>query len=174
MTGLRFHFLDDARGEDARLAAAILADCLSRQGFQSNAKGTSVAVEAAPRRERDAEEVFVVLDEHLLASAEVLCRLDSRSAVVVCSARPARTLKHELGRFTAGVATVDASGIAIDEGADPVVAVLGGAARAIPLIDPEVLSASVWNTFDRQLPYAAQAAVRAFDLGYAQTQLALA
>lgn len=173
MTALRFHFLDGARGEDAAMAASILADSLSRQGYAAEACGSSVQIQAELRRESEPEEIYLVLHEELLADPNLLSRLDRKSAVVVCSARPARVLCHELGRFTAGVTTVDADGIAMDEGADPVVVLLGGAARALPVIDPDALCASVWHFFDRDLPYAAHAAIRAFDLGYMQAQQAI-
>lgn len=173
MTALRFRFLDGARGEAGATAAAILADCLSRQGYAAKACGRSVQIQAELRRETEPDEIYLVLHEELLADPGLLSQLDRKSAVVVCSARPARVVRHELGRFTAGVTTVDADGIAMDEGADPVVAMLGGAARALPVIDPDALCASVWNYFDRDLPYAAHAAIRAFDLGYMQAQQAI-
>lgn len=180
MREVRFHFIaaeDEGAGsrggEDTRLAAAILSDSLSRQGCRSAAQGGTVVVNAPVRREREPEEVFVLLDESQLQNTGLLERLDPKSAVLVCSARPARTLRHELGRSTSGVATVDAHGIAVDEGADPVVAALGAAARLVSFIDADVLCASVWNTFDRVFPYAARAAMRAYDLGYVQAQAAL-
>ncbi len=178
MRSVTFHFLtadygQPRGGEEARLAAAILHNCLSRQGYPSTLDGNKVTATVPQRRESDPEEIYLLLDETLLDSPEILTHLDHRSAVVVCSARPAKVLRHQLGRMTAGVAAVDACGIAMEEGADEVTALLGGAARMLPFIDPDVLCASVWNTFDREFPYAARAAMRAFDLGYMQTQQAI-
>jgi len=173
MSELRFHFIDDAGGEDARLAASILGDCLSRQGYRATVIGGEVTVDATARRQSDPEDAYIVLDEILLTQSDLLGCLGGKTMVVVGTARPARILRHELGRFVASVTTVDASGIAMDEGADRVVALLGGAARAVSLIDPDALSASVWANFDRELPYAAHAAMRAFDQGYSQAQSAI-
>jgi len=170
LSELRFQFIDGKGGEQAHLAAAILSDCLSRQGYDSTSGDTGVVASRGTQSGSDPERIFVVLAEDLLADTSLLAQLNSRSSVVVCSARPASTLRHELGRFTARVTTVDAEGIAADAGADPLVALLGGAARAVPLLDPDILGTSVWSAFDRSLPYAAQAAVRAFDQGYMQAQ----
>jgi hypothetical protein len=177
MRTVRFHFIagDSMVGteEDACVAAAILANSLTRQGYEATAEGPIVTTYAPARRESEPDNILVVLDEEALHDEGLLGRLDRNSAVIVCSARPARILRHELGRFTAGVAAVDGSGIAMEEGSDPVVALLGGAARMVPFIDPDVLCATVWNYYDRSFPYAARAAMRTFDLGYMQAQQAL-
>lgn len=174
MHEVRFHLIScDASDIDSGLAAAILADSLRRQECRARLEGTMVTVPAGQSRPQDPFDVFILLDEVLLSDPQVLSRLHARSALVVCSARPARMLRQRLGRDTAGVATVDASGIATDEGTDPVAAVLGAAARLVSFIDPEALSAAVWTSFDHGFPYAAKAATRAFDLGYMQTQQAL-
>lgn len=172
MGELRIHFLDNSYGEDGRLAARVLAECLNRQGLENRVEDGVLHVSAPTRRATDPSEVYVVLDETLLNRPSLLGQIDRKTGVVVCSARPARTLQHELGRFTAGVTAVDASGIGMHEGADPVMAMLGGAARMLPWIDRDMLSSSVWAVYDNHLPYAAHAALRAFDQGYAQAQLA--
>lgn len=178
MRQVTFHFIGAGGsiqnpGEDAHLAAAILTNCLSRQGYASTAEEHMVRVEAPVRRESDSEHIYVMLDEKPLASSDFLSQVDRSTTVVIGSARPARILRHELGRFAAGIASVDASGIALEEGTDPVAALLGGAARVVPFIDPDVLCASIWSTFDREFGYGARAAMRAFDLGYMQAQQAL-
>lgn len=177
MHEVHFHFVattaqtKQTNAEEACLAAAILSNCLTRQGCVSTAKENTVVVTAPNQRENDPDQIFIVLDESLL-TPDLIERFDRHCAVVLCSARPARTVRLQLGRSPACVTTVDATGIAMDEGSDPVVAMLGGAARMLPFIDPDVLCASVWNNFDRDLPYAARAAMRTFDAGYIQAQQA--
>lgn len=178
MRQVTFHFIGAGgsirhAGEDAHLAAAILANCLSRQGYRSAALGHTVQVEAPSRRDSESEQIYVMLDEQPMSDADLLKQIDRTTTVVIGSARPARILRHELGRFAAGIASVDASGIAMEEGSDPVAALLGGAARIVPFIDPDVLCAAIWSTFDREFGYGARAAMRAFDLGYMQAQQAL-
>jgi pyruvate ferredoxin oxidoreductase gamma subunit len=73
----------------------------------------------------------------------------------------------------ATLVAVDAQGIAADEGAAPTPALLGGVARLLPFLDPDVLGATIWTAYDHGLPYAARAALRAFDLGYSQAERAL-
>jgi hypothetical protein len=175
---VHFHFIATAAetkqtdAHEACLAAAILSNCLTRQGCVSTANGNTVVANALNRRENDPDQIFIVLDESSL-TPDLVERFDQHCAVVLCSARPARTVHLQLGRAAACITTVDATGIAMDEGSDPVVAMLGGAARMLPFIDPDVLCASVWNNFDRDLPYAARAAMRTFDAGYIQAQQAI-
>lgn len=175
MHEVHFHFLATAAeseqtdAKEACLAAAILSNCLRRQGYASVATENTLVTKAANRRENDPDQIFIVLDEALLTPA-LINQLDRHCAVVLCSARPARMVRLQLGRSTACITTVDATGIAMDEGSDPMVAMLGGTARMLPFIDPDVLCASVWNNFDRVLPYAACAAMRTFDAGYIQAQ----
>lgn len=166
----QFFFVDDAGGGDAHLAASILADCLTRQGYTCAAEQESVSVEAPDGTSR---EVIVLLHESLLDHPVVRAHLDSSATVVVCSARPAKVLLERLARQPAGVITVDASGIAFEEGADPVTALLGGAARTTSWIDPDVLCAAIWASYDREFAYGARAAIRAFDQGYIQAQEAM-
>lgn len=177
MQDVRFHFIADgaenASKEEARLAAAILSDCLSRQGYSTASDDHTVSVTVPSLEEDEATQIFVVLEERLLTHPDLLTRMDGSSAAVVCSARPASVLASELGRFTAGLASVDASGIAMEEGSDPVLAMLGAAARMVKFIDPEALCHSIWSTYDRTYAYAARAAVRVFDLGYMQAQQAM-
>lgn len=163
-------FVDDAKGEEACLAAAILADCLTRQGYQCSTRDESVTVDLPGAAQ---QQLFVLLDEALLNHPVVRAHLDSSATVVVCSARPARTVLDGLGRCPAGLVTVDALGIAFEEGADPVTALLGGAARSAAWIDPDTLCAAIWASYDREFAYGARAAIRAFDQGYSQAQQAL-
>jgi Pyruvate/2-oxoacid:ferredoxin oxidoreductase gamma subunit len=175
MQAVRFHFLASdgtnlGNTADARLAATILANCLSRQGYRGQAAGNTVLATLPDHSEQDPGQVFVVLNEAALPSLEQIEPVDRRSAIIVCSARPARVLQKQLGRLFAGVVTVDAEGIAEEEGSDPVLAMLGGAARMVSFIDLDALSAAIWSAYDRELPYAARAAVRTLDLGYMQAQ----
>lgn len=168
--GMRhFFFVDDAGGEEASLAASIWADCLSRQGFASTVQGEWVSVAGPDDQD---QRFFLLLDESLLDHPVVRANLDAQSLVVVCSARPARVVLDRLGGRLASVVTVDASGIAFEAGADPVSALLGGAARIAPWIDPDVLCAAIWASYDREFSYGARAAIRAFDQGYWQAQQA--
>jgi hypothetical protein len=171
MPELHLHFVAFERSNPPCVeAAAILCESLRRQGFASSVLGRSVTINMPERPASEPDQIYVVLDEQLLSEVELLNRFDRQSAVVICSARPVQTLRHELGRYTAAIATVDAEGIGDDEGASPVIALLGGAARMLPFIDAEQLGIAIWMKYDRSFPYAARAAVRAFDLGYAQTQ----
>lgn len=175
MRNVRFHFLAagclaGGSSEELDLAALILANSLSRQGYDCSVQANSVVVSNPP--EHSPDQVFLLLDEVLLRTPDLLSQVSGDSAVVVGSARPAHFLRQQMGRTVSDVAAVDVSGIATEAGADPLVALLGGAARCIPLIDREALCASVWHTYDRGLPYAARSALRALDLGYSQTQLA--
>jgi hypothetical protein len=177
MCEVHFHFLTSkgtANGctAEASKAAAILANCLSRQGCSGETAENLVVANLPTERGDEPENVFVVLDDGALHSLGQFEQNGSRSAVIVCSARPAHMLQKELGGFNATITTVDAEGIAMDEGSDSMVAVLGGAARMVSCLDPEALFAAVWSTYDRGLPYAAQAAMRTFDLGYMQAQQA--
>ncbi|MFZ5814905.1 MAG: hypothetical protein ACOY93_06335 [Bacillota bacterium] len=167
----QFFFVDDAGGEEAELAASILADCLQRQGYPCLLSDASVTMEGPGSEE---ELIFLLLEESLLDHPLVRAHLDPQSLVVVCSARPARVVLDRLGGQPAGVVTVDAAGIAFEAGADPVTALLGGAARAAAWIDPDVLCAAIWASYDREFAYGARAALRAFDQGYVQAQQALA
>jgi hypothetical protein len=159
--------------QDWRLAAAILQDGLARQGYACRTEANTVVIELPAEPDASPAAVLVVPDQSMLAEPGVLTRLDANQAVVVGSARPARTLAGELGPFAAGVAAVDAAGIAEEEGADTLVALLGGIARVAPFIDQEALCAAVWAAYDRGFGYMARSAMRAFDLGYRQTQVAL-
>lgn len=165
-----FFFVDDAGGEEAAMAAHIWADCLTRQGCRCSVQDEQVTVAGPDDQEQP---IFVLLDESLLEHPVVRANLDRQSLVVVCSARPARVVLDRLGGLPAGVVTVDASGIAFEAGADPVTALLGGAARIAPWIDPDVLCAAIWANYDREFAYGARAAIRAFDQGYWQAQQAL-
>lgn len=176
MRTVRFHFLaagclSGGSSEELDLAALILANSLSRQGYDCRVRENSVVV-ANPPADSPAQ-VFLLQDEVLLCTPDLLSQVHGDTAVVVGSARPAHMLREQMGPTLADVASVDACGIATEAGADPLVALLGGAARCIPLIDREALCATVWHTYDRGLPYAARSALRALDLGYSQTQLAL-
>jgi hypothetical protein len=164
-----FFFIDDAGGEEAQLAAAILADSLTRQGHSCTVREEWVSTEGPSDQE---QRIFLLLDETLLDHPVVRANLDHRSTVVVCSARPARVVLDRLEGQPASVVTVDASGIAFEAGADPVTALLGGAARTAPWIDPDVLCAAIWACYDREFAYGARAAIRAFDQGYLQAQQA--
>jgi len=165
----RFLFLDNSTGEAARQAASILADCLSRSGYDSACHCDIVTI-AGP--EVPDETYILLLDESMISHPVTRAHLNQRSTVVVCSARPARLLLEQLGARPAGLVAVDASGIAFDQGADPLIALLGGAARTAPWIDPDVLSAAIWASYDREFAYGARAALRAFDQGYIQAQQA--
>lgn len=165
-----FFFVDDSRGEEAGLAAAIWADCLTRQGLRCKVDGEWVSVSGPGTRD---QRCFVLLEESLLDHPVVRANLDEQSLVVVCSARPACVVLDRLGGRPAGVVTVDASGIAFEAGADSVSALLGGAARIAPWVDPDVLCAAIWASYDREFAYGARAAIRAFDQGYWQAQQAL-
>jgi hypothetical protein len=146
---------------DCQLGAAIIADSLCRQGYPCRTVNDGIVVVDTP----DAPlSIHVVMDDTLIDAAR------SASAVVVASARPARTLQNHLVR--PAVAAVDAEGLAEQEGADPIVAVLGAAARLLPILNYESLAASVWAAYDRGFGYEARAALRAFDLGYKQAQVA--
>jgi hypothetical protein len=145
---------------DCQLGAAILADSLTRLGYPCHTSSGTVVVETpeAPWS------IHVVLDDaHLEAAADA-------SVVVVASARPAAALQKRLVR--PAVATVDADGLAEQEGTDPVVAVLGAAARLLPFLDYDALAASIWTAYDRGFGYEARAALKVFDLGYKQAQVA--
>lgn len=165
-----FFFVDRACGDDAKLAASILADCLTRQGLRCAVQSESVTV-GGP--DEDPRQIFVLLEESLLEHPIVRAHLDSSATVVVCSARPARVVLDRLGGLPAGVVTVDGFGIAFEAGSDPVTALLGGAARTAPWIDPDVLSAAIWASYDREFAYGARAAIKAFDQGYLQAQQAI-
>ncbi len=163
----RFFFVDDARGVEAHLAASILADCLARQGYACTCTEEAVTV---PSPDDVDEQCFLLMEESLIDQPIVRAHLDQDSTVVVCSARPARYLLERLNGRPAGLVAVDASGIAFEQGTDPVTALLGGAARAASWIDPDVLSAAIWASYDREFAYGARAALRAFDQGYVQAQ----
>lgn len=165
-----FFFVDDECGEDAQLAASILADCLTRQGHRCTVQEESVSVDDPAG---ETQQVFILLKESLLAHPIVRARLDKGATVVVCSARPARVVLDRLGGQPAGVVTVDACRIAFEAGSDPVTALLGGAARTAPWVDPDVLCAAIWASYDREFAYGARAAIRAFDQGYLQAQQAV-
>ncbi|MFZ5827347.1 MAG: hypothetical protein ACOY94_23860 [Bacillota bacterium] len=165
-----FVFVDSACGADAQLAASILADCLGRQGLRCTVRNESVTVDDPDEEPR---QVLVLLEESLLEHPIVRAHLDSTTTVVVCSARPARIVLDRLGGLPAGVVTVDGFGIAFEAGSDPVTALLGGAARTAPWVDPDVLCAAIWANYDREFAYGARAAIKAFDQGYLQAQQAV-
>lgn len=165
-----FFFVDGTGSDEAGLAAAIWADCLSRQGYSCSLKDETVSVSGPDDQE---QRVFILLEESLLDHSVVRANLDRHSLVVVCSARPAQLVMDRLGGRPAEVVTVDASGIAFEAGADPVSALLGGAARTAPWMDPDVLCAAIWASYDREFAYGARAAIRAFDQGYWQAQQAV-
>jgi hypothetical protein len=174
MRNYHFHFMAvGSANDEAQMAATILTHCLQRQGYRAGLTGTTVTVMAPAQRLDEPETILILLDESQLAEPQVLNQIDNKCAVVVCSARPARMLQHELGRFSAGITTVDATGIANDEGSDPVVAMLGAAARMVHFIDADRLGTAIFACYDRSLPYAALAAMRTFDMGYMQAQLSL-
>lgn len=166
-----FCFMDGTNSQEGRSAAAIWARCLSRQGVACTLAEQTVTAYGLPETDEGPNEIFILLDEGLMEQRELEGRLHGQSAVVVPSARPAGVLRQRLGE-TAAIVAVDATGIALDEGADLISALLGGAARAVPWVDPDVLCAAIWCHYDRDFAYTARAAIRAFDLGYAQAQRA--
>lgn len=155
-----------------RRAAAILSESLSRQGFDCHREANTVVIDLLNAPEGAVEAVLVVPDPDLLARTDVRQQLGTGQALVVGTARPARKVWQQLDQSPAGVVAVDAAGIAEEEGCDPEVALLGGLARLMPFVDPEALCASVWNAYDTGFAYLARAAMRTFDVGYRQAQLA--
>lgn len=156
-------FVDHGPGTDARLAASILAQGLRQQGRHPELGSQSVTFETATPCP---PQVLVLLSEDLLHEPVILSAVDGDTVVVLCSARPAHDIAEELGRPAARVACVDGEGIAAEQGTDQVIALLGGAARMVPDICLECLTASVWSAYDDQFAYGARAAARALDLGY--------
>jgi hypothetical protein len=170
---IRFPEPGSRNDQDWRLAAAILSDGLARQGYACRTEANTVVIELPTESADLPDSVLVVPDPATLAQPDLRRRLDRHNAVVVASARPARTLRQELADIPARVAAVDADGIAEAEGADTLVALLGGIARLVPFIDHEALCAAVWTAYDRGFGYTARSAMRTFDLSYRQTQVAL-
>lgn len=164
MRTITITFVDHGAGTDARLAASILAQSLRTQGRHPEHSSQSVTFETTTPCP---PQVLVLLSEELLHEPVILNAVDSETAVVLCSARPAHDIAGELGRPAARVACVDGEGIAAEQGTDQVIALLGGAARLVPEICLECLTASVWSVYDDQFAYGARAAARALDLGYA-------
>jgi hypothetical protein len=167
MRTITITFVDHGLGTEARQATTILASALMAQGRHPQQDAQSVTFTT---NNPGPAQVLVLLDEALLHEPVILNAVDSDTAVVLCSARPAKVVLDEMGRPAARLATVDAEGIADEEGTDPVIALLGGAARMVPEICIERLTASVWNAYDRDFAYGARAAARALDLGYTLTQ----
>lgn len=167
MRNVTITFVDHGQGTEARQAATILAGALMAQGRQPALNGQSLTFAS---QNAGPAQILVLLHEDLLLEPVIMNAVDSETAVVLCSARPAQMVLAEMGRPAARLATVDADGIADEEGTDRVVALLGGAARMVPEICLERLTASVWNAYDRQFGYGARAAARALDLGYTLTQ----
>jgi hypothetical protein len=163
MRTITITFVDHRQGTEARQAAAILAGALMAQGRHPELTAQSVTFTTTTP---SPAQVLILLHEDLLQEPVILDAVDSETVVVLCSARPAETVLCEMGRPAARLATVDAEGIADEEGTDQIVALLGGAARMVPEICLEMLTASVWNAYDRHFGYGARAATRALDLGY--------
>lgn len=110
---------------------------------------------------------LVLLAEWLVATTV----LKGARAVVVDSAKPPRVLLQRVERRPRCLAAVDATGIAQDEGTDPVVPLLGAAAIALPELDTDALCSAIWGHYDSHFGYAARSALRAFDLGLRQATL---
>lgn len=159
-------FVDHGPGTDARRATSILANSLQTQGRLLEHSAQSVTFES---KSPSPPQVLVLLHEELLHEPVILNAVDGDTVVVLCSARPAESVIGELGRPAARLACVDAEGIADEAGTDQVIALLGGAARMVPDICIECLTASVWGAYESQFAYGARAAARALDMGYTLT-----
>jgi hypothetical protein len=138
---------------DAERAAAILAGALRRQGYVCTTRDAAVTVNTP-----GPDSVLITLDETIASTAD---------AVVVGSARPSCLLQDRLSP-RAPLTAVNACDIAADEGADAIVPLLGGAARALPFIDADALGEAVWAEYDWGFGYGARAALKAFQQGYQQ------
>ncbi|HLO01821.1 MAG TPA: hypothetical protein VK191_01775 [Symbiobacteriaceae bacterium] len=167
MRTITITFVDHGPGTDARLAASILAQSLRTQGRHPEHSSQSVTFQTT---NASPPQVLVLLSEDLLHEPVILNAVDSETAVVLCSARSPHDVAGELGRPAARVSCVDGEGIAAEQGTDQVIALLGGAARMVPDICIECLTASVWSAYDSQFAYGARAAARALDLGYTLTE----
>lgn len=171
-------FVDGDSRCGARQAADILAETLRRQGLDCTASPERPVVHVQGRRgalrlagdESGRADLLVVLDECLLARADLRRTLNPDGTLVVATPRPPHALRRGLRWFGGTTATVDADGIGEETGAEPATALLGAVARATGFIDPEILGTVTWVAYDRLWPYAAVAATRAMSEGYRRVQ----
>ncbi|BDG59020.1 2-oxoacid:acceptor oxidoreductase family protein [Caldinitratiruptor microaerophilus] len=173
-------FVDGDNRCGARQAADILAETLRRQGLDCTASRERPVVHVQGRRGRGAlrfageesgrADLLVVLDESLLARADLRRTLNPDGTLVVATPRAPHAVRRGLRWFGGTTATVDAEGISDETGAEPAAALLGALARATGFIDPDILGTVTWIAYDRLWPYAAVAATRALSEGYRRVQ----
>lgn len=149
---------------EAEQTADLLARALRRQGHRLECEGASLrlTLSAGPFH----SDVLLVLDETMLHRPAVRMAIPPAGLLLVATGRRPEEVAWHLPEFGGVVATVDADAIAAECGADPLVALLGAAARTCGCIDHDVLAAAVHNAYDSELPYLASACLRACDQGY--------
>lgn len=167
MPELRVHFVSGTRSDEAAAGSAILADAFRRQGHAAWLHECTVGFDLPTLSDTDPDTIYVLRDERRLSDFTLLNHVGSRTAIVVAAERTAASLSAELDLPVHSVTAVDALEIASCEGAPPNAALLGMLARVLPGANVDALAAAVWAAYDTTLPYAAQAAVRAFDRAFA-------
>lgn len=174
----RFRILSSGRG-DACLVAAMLAECLSRQGFHTEVPAPAADMPAADAAEvtvgdaaaDPAADLLVLVDEELLERADLLAGLSPGGTLLVATGRSPAALRDAMPKWDVRVATVDSTDLAVSHGADWAAPVLGAMARLTGFLNPDSLGPAVWTAYDRQYPYLAASAIRACRAGYQAVRL---
>ena len=173
-------------GLGAHLAGQVLAEAVVlRQGlngsqfssYGSEKKGTPVKSFlrfCAPDREIrtsspvESPQVVAVFHEALLRSQNVVAGLSATGTIVVNTRSTPDEVRELLGLESGTVTTVDALGIAVEEGARQNMAMLGAVVRTCPFIDPDAVRETMRETFSRRYAHLVDANLATFDRGYGE------
>lgn len=162
-----FIFVDQSGGQEAEEAALLLADGLSRQGYQPKVTGEWLSVEGPGEEE---QWLYLLTEEALLNSPVLRAFMNEKALLLISSTKSPEALQERLPAQAAAFALLPTKRIALAEGAEPVSALLGGVARLAPWIDPDRLGEALWAHYDCPYSLTARAATRAMRVGYQQAK----
>jgi len=115
--------------------------------------------------------LIAVFHEALIGREKVALGLRPDGIIIVNSVASPREIKERLGLPGGTVGVVDALGIAVAEGSRPNMAMLGAVTRVATFIDPEVVKATIRDTFGHHYPHLLEGNMRAFQRGYDELRL---
>jgi pyruvate ferredoxin oxidoreductase gamma subunit len=119
----------------------------------------------------DRPNVVAVFHEALAKDPSVTAGVGPTSTVIVNSTASPDEVRRRLGLNTGSVGTVDALGIAVEEGSRVNTAMIGAVVAACGFIDPEAVRTTIRATFERKYPHLVEANIRTFDRAFAELRL---
>ncbi len=176
--GLGAHLAGQMLAEAGVLGAGLNGAHFSSYG--SEKKGTPVrSYVRFCSREQEVRTTSPVTRPHLVAvfhsrlfrTENVLSGLRPGGMVLINSPDSPSAWKERLGIKGAGVGTVDALGIAVEEKTRVNTALLGAVTRALEFLPPAAVKEAISRTFRRKYPHLVEANLRTFERGYEEVKL---